>query len=126
MPTARILVVDDDDDFRRIATRMLREAGYEVDTAADGTTAIARYRAGDVDLILLDLYLPGTDGIETTIRLQHEFPEARIVAVSGGGYRNQDEVLDMARRVGAAGTLAKPLDQATLLATIAEVLDSQR
>jgi two-component system, chemotaxis family, chemotaxis protein CheY len=121
-PTTRVLVVDDDEDFRRVATRLLQEGGYEVEIAREGAGGIARYRAGGVDVVLMDVYMPGTDGVEAIIRLRHEFPDARIVAVSGGGYRDSDEVLDIARRIGASRTLTKPLDKEVLLQAVAEVL----
>jgi CheY-like chemotaxis protein len=119
---ARILVVDDDEDLRRVAARMLTAAGHEVAEVADGSQAIDAYRAHPSDLVLSDIYMPGVDGVEAIIRLREEFPDIRIVAISGGGYRDQDEVLDMAARLGARATLTKPLERRTLLKTVERVL----
>lgn len=119
---ARILVVDDEADFRRIVSRMLTGAGHTVEEAADGRQAIEAYRARPCDLVLADLYMPDIDGVETIIRLRHEFPDVRIIAVSGGGHLGKEDVLKIAAGVGAQATLTKPLEKKTLLATVEQVL----
>ncbi|MBI2403181.1 MAG: response regulator [Gemmatimonadetes bacterium] len=119
---ARILVVDDEPDFRRIVSRMLTGAGYDVEEAADGRQAIEAYRARRSDVVLADLYMPDIDGVEAIIRLRHEFPDVRIIAVSGGGHLGKEDVLKIAAGVGAQATLAKPLEKKTLLATVEQVL----
>lgn len=122
---ARILVADDDEDFRRVTGRMLAAAGHEVIEAGDGSQAIEAYRARPCELVLTDVYMPGVDGVESIIRLRDEFPSVRIVAVSGGGYRDQDEVLKLAASLGAQATLTKPLHKTTLLQTVDRVLRQQ-
>ncbi len=119
---ARILVVDDEEDFRRIVSRMLTAAGHQVEEAADGRQAIEAYRARPVDLVLADLYMPDIDGVEAIIRLRHEFPDVRIIAVSGGGHLGEEDVLKIAAGIGAQATMAKPLVKKTLLKAVEEVL----
>ncbi len=119
---ARILVVDDEEDFRRIVSRMLTAAGHQVEEAADGRQAIEAYRARPVDLVLADLYMPDIDGVEAIIRLRHEFPDVRIIAVSGGGHLGKEDVLKIAAGIGAQATMAKPLVKKTLLKAVEEVL----
>ncbi len=58
----RILVVDDEEDVQVLVSRILKDAGYEVDRASDGGEAIERFRANRPDLIVLDLMMPGIDG----------------------------------------------------------------
>ena len=118
----RILVVDDDEAFRGSVARVLTEAGYEADQAANGRELIEGYRAAPADLVLLDLYMPGTDGVEAMIRLRAEFPDIRIIAISGGGYRVAQDVLAIAARLGALATLEKPVGRKVLLQTIRSVL----
>jgi CheY-like chemotaxis protein len=101
---------------------MLTGAGYEVAEVGDGSHAIEAYRAQPSDLVLSDIYMPGVDGVEAIIRLRVEFPDIRIVAVSGGGYRDKEEVLDVAARLGARATLTKPLERRLLLKTVERVL----
>ena len=121
---ARILLVDDDEGFRRIAGRMLAAGGHQVEEAADGKEAIEAYRARPADLVLSDLYMPDLDGVEAIIRLRHEFPEVRIIAVSGGGHLNTEDVLKVASSVGAHATLSKPVDKKTLLGAVEQVLSA--
>lgn len=115
---ARILLIDDDANVRTMARKVLTHAGYEVIEVADGAEALARYRADPTDLVITDVYMPGTDGIEMTIRLSREFPRARIIVVSGGGTVGRDQVLEIAERVGAVRTLAKPFGVDALLAAV--------
>lgn len=122
--TARILVADDDADYRRVVRRILEGAGYEVKEAVDGTSVLAAYQAHPADLVLMDVYMPGADGVEVMVRLRHEFPTFRVIAVSGGGYLDKEHVLDIATRLGANQTLTKPVDKKTLLKTVKEVLTS--
>lgn len=122
---ARILVVDDDDDFRSVVRRLLEREGYDVAEVPDGSVALGEYRERPADLIIMDVYMPGTDGIEAIIRLRHEFPDARIIATSGGGYMNHAEVLDMASRLGAQRTLTKPIAREELLDAVQHVLTGE-
>ncbi len=98
---ARILVVDDDTDVRGVIRKVLAGDGHEVVEAPDGDAALTKYREKPADLVLIDIYMPRADGIETSIRLQHEFPGAKIVVVSGGGFRDKSELLETAKRIGA-------------------------
>lgn len=121
-PPARILVVDDDDSFRHGIVRVLTGAGYVVQEATNGRDAITLYRAQPADVVLTDVYMPGGDGVEAMIRLRAEYPDVRIVAMSGGGHASADSVFDIAVRLGARGTLDKPVNAKTLLRILIEVL----
>lgn len=118
----RILVVDDDPTVRQIIAKVLTRAGHEAEEVGDGSEAIAAFRERPADLILMDIYMPGADGIEAIIRLQQEFPDVRIIAMSGGGHRDKHDVLEMAARLGAKRTLPKPVGREELLAAVADVL----
>ena len=121
-PTSRILVVDDDAPLRSGIAKTLTRAGYVVVQAANGQEAIESYRAAPADLVLTDIYMPGTDGVEAMIRLRAEFPDLLVVAMSGGGHMAKEGVLDLAARLGARGTLEKPVGRKALLGMIAKVL----
>ena len=101
---ARILMVDDNESFRAAIRKILVEQGHEVEEAEDGRVALQLYREQPTDV-----YMPGTDAIEATIRLQHEFPEAKVVVVSGDGYEDKVELLRTAATLGALRTLEKPV-----------------
>lgn len=115
---ARILLVDDNVDFRSVAGKILRRAGHDVVEVADGAEALTLYRVDPADLVITDVYMPGTDGIETTIRLSQEFPSVRIIVASGGGTVERGRVLEIAERLGAIRTLAKPFGADELLAAV--------
>jgi CheY-like chemotaxis protein len=118
----RILVVDDDAPLRQAIVTALARAGYLTVEAANGQEAIERYRAAPADLVLTDIYMPGTDGVEAMIRLRTEFPDLLVVAMSGGGHMAKEGVLDLAARLGARGTLEKPVGTEALLEMIRKVL----
>src|SRR5215831_18872007 len=80
---ARVLVIDDEVDDREAVQEMLESAGHEVILAAGGREGLAKYRQDPVDLILIDLFMPEPDGFETMHLLRQEFPDVRIVAMSG-------------------------------------------
>jgi CheY-like chemotaxis protein len=118
----RILVTDDDERFRQATADILHYEGYEVATASDGDELIRVYRERMADLVLCDLFMPGKDGLEIIGELLKLFPQARIVAVSGGGYNGVLNVLEMARHLGAKDVLAKPFGRAKLLEVVKRVL----
>jgi len=118
----KILVVDDNEPFRRMLGRMLEGAGYSVLTAGDGVAALALYRQQSVDLVLTDLIMPEKEGLETILELRRLAPDLKIIAMSGGGRVDADDYFPLAKAFGAARTLAKPFLAAELLATVAEVL----
>jgi CheY-like chemotaxis protein len=119
---ARILVVDDDRQFRVVVRQILEEAGFEVHEAGDGSQAIRAYRRLDPDLVLCDLFMPDQDGFEVLRQLRHESPGAKVLATSGGGYNGMIDLLPLAQELGADGALHKPFGRADLLAAVARAL----
>jgi two-component system, OmpR family, response regulator len=79
----RILVVDDDAPVRMTVTELLRRTGYEVVAAEDGVTALALLAHEPVDLVLLDLLMPGLCGWELALQIRQLHPSVAVVAFSG-------------------------------------------
>ncbi len=121
---ARILVVDDEAGVRAAIRKILSRAGHDVLEAADGKTALTMYQKDPVDVIIMDIYMPVMDGIETTIRLKHEFPDVKIIAVSGGGHVEKTKLLEREARLGTLRTLAKPLYERDILDAVSDALGS--
>jgi len=122
---ARVLVVDDDAPLRATVRRALVAAGYEVTEAGGGEAALQALGAHPpVDLLITDMYMPGMDGVELTIRARREGRPLKVIAMSGGGYMKREDVLDVARKIGAARTLEKPFTPDELLAAVEVVLKS--
>lgn len=119
----RILVVDDDADIRATIRDILIAEGYDVDEAAEGDEAIRRFElAASAELVLLDLYMPGKEGFETLREMLERWPEARIVAVSGGGRFADTSILSVATALGAVSSLAKPFSLEQLKETVRSAL----
>lgn len=101
----RVLVVDDDEHFRVLARSILEPAGFEVLESADTEQCLAELRRQVVDAVVLDMVMPGRDGIEALRELKKSFPQVRIVAVSG---TEQSELyLSVSAYLGADASLEK-------------------
>jgi CheY-like chemotaxis protein len=122
--SARILVVDDDENICRVVQRMLSAAGYDVDVANNGQDALSKLTP-EVNLVLSDVLMPEMDGIEMIMRLRKEAPDAKIISMSGGGIQDKVHVLEIAQRLGAERTLSKPFSREDLIGTVQEVLGEQ-
>ena len=110
---ARILIIDDDPDTRDLLKITLEAATHQVTLAAEGSEGVRIYRSNKPDLVIMDLYMPGQEGLETIKQLRMEFPDARIVAVSGKP--TGAAMLSVAQHLGAIGILQKPFLQEELL-----------
>lgn len=117
----RILLVDDDDLSRGTIHQMLERAGHEVRSTASGAEALQLFRAHQPGLVITDLIMPDTDGLELIQQLRKLDGTVRILAISGGGRVNANEYLSVARKFGAAGILAKPFSNQELKDAIAGV-----
>ena len=119
---ARILIIDDEPQIRSMLTLMLERVGYEIVEAPDGVAGIKIYRQHPADLIITDLIMPNKDGIGMIIDLKKEFPDVKIIAMSGGGLNKPDGYLKGAKKLGAACTLTKPIDREEMLKAVREIL----
>ena len=118
----RILVVDDS-PVARIALRgMLESAGFTVVEAGDGNEGLRTFRRVSADVVLCDLFMPGCDGMEVIRELRREFPAARLIAMSGGGFDGKVDLLPASLRLGADAILYKPINQAALVTAVNQVL----
>ena len=118
---ARILLVDDDADVRNVVRRLLERAGHTVDEAADGRIGVERFRAEPADVVIMDIFMPNQEGLETIRELRREFGDVKIIAMSGGGRTGDLDFLEHARAFGAARSLLKPVTADVLLAAIDEL-----
>ncbi len=120
----KILVVDDDRDFAEMLGKALTSFRYEVLRAGDGREALRLYDPQTVGLVLTDLLMPDMEGVELIVALRRRFPGVKIIAMSGGGRNAPEPYLEIAQKVGAVKTLAKPFPLETLRAAVAECLAS--
>ena len=114
-----ILVVDDEDQIRHLIRETLEQVGYHITEACDGKEAFQQYRLAPADLVIMDILMPNQDGLETTVALRREFPDVKVIVITGGsdmiGMLN---FLDVAKMLGAHSTLQKPFEMKTLLDTV--------
>ena len=124
MTASRILVVDDEADIRGLLKEILSEEGYEVEVAADATQARSSRATQVPDLVLLDIWMPDTDGItllrEWSVTDGYDCP---VVMMSGHG---TVETAVEATRLGAYDFVEKPLSLTKLLRTVERALDAGR
>ena len=118
----KILIIDDDNQFRTMLRQLLERNGYEIKEASGGKEGIELYRKSPTDLIITDLIMPGKDGIETIQEFKKDFPDIKIIAISGGGRLGPQDYLHLAKMLGAQRTLTKPIELSELLDAIEELL----
>lgn len=127
---ARILVVDDDAAVQMTIRVLLERAGHSVVTADGGRKGLVLCRAGDFDLLFLDIFMPGMDGFETMRMVRQQQPQLPIVVISGRPVSSDadqaPDFLTMATKLGAISSLQKPFRPADLLEAVADCLEAAR
>lgn len=121
-PMSRILIIDDDTQIRTMLRLMLEHEGYEIDDAPNGKAGIDRHRETPADLIITDLIMPEKEGMQTIRELKQEFPEVKIIAMSGGCRLGPHEYLPLAAKLGALRVFRKPFGRTDLLQAIRELI----
>ncbi|GGV35933.1 response regulator transcription factor [Streptomyces spectabilis] len=119
---ARVLVVDDDLTVAEVVTGYLERAGYAVDRAVDGPGALDRAAAREPDLVVLDLMLPGMDGLEVCRRLRARGPVPVIMLTARGD--EDDRILGL--EIGADDYVTKPFSPRELVLRVESVLRRSR
>jgi len=121
MPS-RVLIVDDNPPNIALAGYVLNAAGFQVDSAGDGAQALIRIAARRPELILMDIQMPGVDGLELTRRLKADAATRDIVIVAFTAYAMKGDEARM-RAAGCDGYLSKPIDVASFAASVQDFLD---
>ena len=117
-----VLVIDDDPVVCAVVQRILESDGFSVTSAGDAQTGLSRFAELSPDLVIVDILMPGKEGIATILELREANPEARILAMTGGGNFTTGDVLRIAELIGADNGLKKPFAPAELLATVRRCL----
>ena len=117
-----VLIIDDSATTRLASRRPLEDAGFEVFEAADGDEGLAFMRGRPMDVVITDIFMPVKDGLETIREIRTLYPGVRIIAVSGKT-TGALSYLEVAEKLGADQSLAKPVDGAVLVDTVRRVLE---
>ncbi len=119
---SRVLVIDDDGVFRGMVKAGLEEGGFEVAEAADGKAGVEAFRSGNFDLVIVDMYMPEQDGIDTIFDMDAGSRGIPVIAVTGG-HSMGNESLRLAESAGADLTMEKDFTPAQLLAAVRKLLE---
>jgi CheY-like chemotaxis protein len=121
----RVLIIDDEEDVRLVLSEVFARAGFEVCAAANADDGLDLLRRNRTDLVVTDVIMPGKDGVATVYDIRSEFPNTKIIVISGGGNVGSvgyepDSIktsayLASASAVGADLTLTKPFDRKQLI-----------
>jgi two-component system response regulator HydG len=115
-----ILIVDDDQELCDTLWELFRERGYRVCVANDGPEAIEKLRVRDVQVMIVDLKLPSSDGCQVLSSLRESHPDARSIVITGHREELESRVRDAIAN-GASGVCYKPFDVDSMLARVAEL-----
>ncbi len=121
--SAHVLIVDDEKSICQALKGILTDEGYEVSMAHDGAQALAAVEEEAPDLVLLDIWMPGQDGLEVLPRLKSRQPGLPVIMISGHG---SVEMAVKATRLGAYDFIEKPLDMDKILLAIRNALELSR
>ncbi|MCD6588412.1 MAG: Flp pilus assembly complex ATPase component TadA [Candidatus Fermentibacteraceae bacterium] len=115
----KILLVDDDEDFRKLATILLETAGYEIEQVSDGVEAIITLQTNNYDLILSDIEMPGLDGFTMLHALQSKNLDTPLIFLTGNDSMDKEE---KGYELGAVDYIRKPIRRKMFLTRVSRAL----
>ena len=129
----RVIIIDDEEDIRTVLKEIFVREGFDVAVASDGTEGLNLIRETGADLVITDIIMPGSDGVETAYDIRMEFPKTKIIVMSGGGNTGPLEYeptaiatnayLASAEAVGADLTITKPFNRQELIKAVRELTE---
>jgi CheY-like chemotaxis protein len=114
----RVLIIDDDETIRSVFSRFLTGKGFEVVVAADGRQGLRMLEGKTFDLVITDIMMPETDGLEVVMAIRGKEPSIPVIAISGGMHAMPMDFLPMAKKFGAKEVLYKPVELDDLLSAV--------
>ena len=127
----RVIIIDDEEDIRIVLKEIFVREGFDVAVASDGAEGLSLIRETGADLVITDIIMPGSDGVETAYDIRMEFPKTKIIVMSGGGNTGPLEYeptaiatnayLASAEAVGADLTITKPFNRQELIKAVREL-----
>ena len=119
---ANILLVEDEPLVQETLSSAMKSKGHTVVTAGNGVEGLKRFAEKQFDLVVTDIIMPDKEGIEMILEMRRNRPDAKIIAISGGGRTGNVEFLKMAGSLGAVATLKKPIRLAEFLTVLNDCL----
>lgn len=121
----KILIVDDEKVFTQAMARLFTQKNFQVTVASNGFEAVDALKEVEPDIIISDILMPNSDGIELLLYIKKNKIKTPVIAISGGGRLSSIDYLKMAERFGAAATLNKPVSFDELLFTVKQILQEE-
>ena len=121
-PRSHILLVDDDELFRSMLRITLTKMGFTVLEARNGREALELFEQEPPEVVMTDLVMPETEGLEMIRELRRRDPHVKIIAMSGGGRVGATDYLKIAKALGANRVLAKPFSNEEMYFALTELL----
>jgi len=128
----KVIIIDDEEDIRIVLKEIFVREGFDVKVASDGHEGMNLMREHGADLVVTDIIMPGSDGVETAYSIRLEFPKTKIIVMSGGGNAaslgyepvaiTTTAYLASAASIGADLTLTKPFDRKELMKAVRELI----
>jgi DNA-binding NtrC family response regulator len=119
----KVLIVDDEEKVRKYMSRLLKHRGFEVDTAPDGAVALSMIGERDVDIVLLDILMPGIDGITVLKEIKKTRPAIEVIMLTGNA---SVETAIEGMQLGAFDYLLKPVDLDNLYRCLKEAIEQKK
>ena len=119
-----IIVIDDDPQINSLLKDVLEFEGYHVITAQRADEGLQYLKAANIKLVITDVLMPDKEGLETIRELREQYPQTKILAISGGLTKSGVDVLEIAKRLGANQVLQKPFDMQDLIKSVRLLLNA--
>lgn len=113
-----VLIIEDDPSLRASMQRTLRGQRYRILEAGEGGEGMKMLETHPVDVVLVDMFMPGKEGVETIRDIRRSYPNVKIIAMSGGGTKGEIGVLLVAKAMRCHQTLVKPFSGDDLINAI--------
>jgi len=117
----RVLVVDDEIEIGEVLVTALNGAGLDAMSVSNGSDAVRSITTRGADVVVVDMHMPGMDGLEFIQRLRRLRPRTRILGISGGDPRSDIDLLKISGRLGAHATLKKPFKASQVVQKVKEL-----
>ncbi len=122
MAEAKILIVDDEQEYRDILTERMEARNFEVDKAENGLDALEKLSGSSYDAIILDMMMPGMDGLATLKKIREKYPDMQVILLTG--HATVQKGVD-AIKLGALDFIEKPAEIETLTTKIKEAKENR-
>ncbi|MBW2195074.1 MAG: response regulator [Deltaproteobacteria bacterium] len=118
----KVVVIDDNAEIRHVIELKLRTQGYKVITAANGKEGLNLIKSKQPDVVITDIIMPEKEGIEVITEVRRDFPNVKIIAMSGGGLIGPHEYLSWTKMMGVQRTFTKPFAINEILEAVNELV----